>query len=345
MKESEIMKKERKLWQKPSSDYELEFALQNVSGAEVVALLDTQTVFDLLLKIPYPTSQKGVLEKLVEEKLIVRSNGHFHITNLGALLFAKDLRKFDLERKAPRVVKYKGKGKLHTEKDQIGQLGYGNGFRLLINYISGLLPSNEVIETAIRRDIQMYPPLAIRELIANAIIHQDFREKGTYVSIEIYDDRIEISNPGLPIIEPIRFIDGYNARNNLLAGAMRRMGFCEEKGSGVDKIIDQCEAFQLPAPDFKVKLNQTIAVIFAHQDLNQMDRGDKIRACYQHCCLMYVTNQTMTNQSLRERFKIEEQNAAAASRIIKETLSEGLIQPEDPNSKSRKFVTYIPYWA
>jgi predicted HTH transcriptional regulator len=341
----EFPEKERKLWQKASSEYELEYAKQGVSASEVVALLDTQTIFDFLLKIPYPTTQEGVITKLMDEKLIVRSNGYFHITNLGALLFAKDLKKFDLERKAPRVIKYKGKGKLHTEKDKIGTYGYGNGFSRLMNYISGLLPSNEVIGVALRREIQMYPRLAVRELIANAIIHQDFREKGTYLTIEIYDDRIEISNPGLPIVEPIRFIDGYNARNTLFASAMRRMGFCEEKGSGIDKVIAECELFQLPAPDFKTSLNQTIVILFAHQELNDMGRKDKIRATYQHCCLMYVTNQKMTNQTLRERFKIEEKNYSIASRIIKESISEELIKQEYPENNSRKYMSYIPFWA
>jgi predicted HTH transcriptional regulator len=143
----------------------------------------------------------------------------------------------------------------------------------------------------------------------------------------------------------MRFIDGYNARNTLLASAMRRMGFCEEKGSGIDKVIDQCETFQLPAADFRANNNQTIAILFAHQNLNDMDKKDKIRACYQHCCLMYVTNQKMINQTLRERFKIEEQNAALASRIIKDTMTEGLIKQQDPENKSRKFVNYIPFWA
>jgi len=341
----EFPEKERKLWQKPSSEYELEYAKQQVTAAEVVALLDTQSIFDLLLKIPYPTTQQGVIEKLIDEKLVVRSNGHYHITNLGALLFAKDFNNFDLTRKAPRVIKYKGKGKLHTEKDQIGQLGYGSGFQRLMNYISGLLPSNEVIELATRKELSMYPMLAIRELVANAIIHQDFREKGTFLTIEIYDDRIEISNSGMPTLEPIRFIDGYNARNMLLANAMRRMGFCEEKGSGVDKIVEQCEYYQLPAPDFRVNQNQTIAILYAHQDLDNMDRKDKIRATYQHCCLMYVTNQKMTNQTLRNRFKISEKNAAIVSRIIKDTLDEKLIKLENPESKARKFVKYLPYWA
>jgi ATP-dependent DNA helicase RecG len=338
--------KERKLWQRPSSEFEQEAALRSVSASDVVALLDTQAVFDLLLKMPYPTTQEGVIEKLISEKFIEQSNGHFHITNLGAMLFAKDLNRFEgLSRKAIRVVRYKGKGKFETEKDQIGKLGYGNGFERLLIYLSGLVPSNEVIGQAIRKDVLMYPPLALRELIANAIIHQDFRERGTSVLIEIYDDRIEISNPGKPIIDPIRFIDEYQSRNEMLASSMRRMGLCEEKGSGVDKVIQQAEMWQLPAPDFQVKETHTKAILFAHKDFNGMNQADKVRACYQHAAIMYVTNQRMTNQSLRDRFKIEEKNAAVVSRVIREALEEKLIKPEDPDSKSRKFVRYLPFWA
>ena len=337
--------KEQKLWEKPAANFELEIAKHGVSAADVVALLDTQSVFDLLLKIPYPTTQKGVIEKMIDEKLVERSNGHFNITNLGAILFAKDLTLFDLERKAPRVIKYKGKSKFLTEKDEIGKSGYGTGFQRLMLYISGLIPSNEVIEIAIRRDVQLYPPLAIRELVANALIHQDFREKGTYLTIEIFDDRVEIANPGLPIVDTLRFIDSYNARNQYLAAAMRRMGFCEEKGSGIDKVVFQCELYQLAAPDFKGKMNQTIVTLFGHKGINEMDKNDKIRSCYQHCCLMYVTNQKMTNQTLRERFKIDVKNAAAVSRIIKDAIAENLIKLENPDNNSRKFSSYIPHWA
>ena len=112
--------------------YELAYAKEKVSDADVVALLHTDAVFDLLLKMPYPSTRSKVIEKLIDEKLIVQSNGYFHITNLGALLFAKDLRKFDLERKAPRVIKYAGKNKLYTEKDQIETLGYSYSFIKLV---------------------------------------------------------------------------------------------------------------------------------------------------------------------------------------------------------------------
>jgi predicted HTH transcriptional regulator len=341
----EFPEKARKLWQKSSTEYELEYAKQGVSAADVVALLDTQAIFDMLLKIPYPTTQQGVIDKLIDEKLIVRSNGHYHITNLGALLFAKDLKKFDLERKAVRVIKYKGTGKTNTEKDTFFEYGYGSCFERINKHISDLLPSNEIIEFVVRKEVHLYPLLAIRELLANAVIHQNFRETGTYLTVEIYKGRIEISNAGLPTVEINRFIDGYNSRNNLLANAMRRMNLCEAKGSGIDKVIEQCELYQLPAPYFIGKLNQTIATIFAPRQFEEMDKQDKIRACYQHCCLLYVNSKKMTNQTLRERFKISEENAKLTTKIIKDTLTENLIKLENPDSKSRKFVSYVPYWA
>ena len=53
----------------------------------------------------------------------------------------------------------------------------------------------------------------------------------------------------------------------------------------------------------------------------------------------------MTNQSLRDRFKIEDQNSAIASRIIKDVLEDGVIKKDDPESKSREYPSYLPGWA
>ena len=126
---------------------------------------------------------------------------------------------------------------------------------------------------------------------------------------------------------------------------MRRIGICEEKGSGIDKVVFNAELYQLPAPDFQSKEKHTKVIMYAFKELNKMDKKDKVRATYQHACLCYVSNEKMTNQSLRERFKIKEKNAAIASRIIRDTLESELIKLDDPESKSRKFVKYIPFWA
>lgn len=221
------------------------------------------------------------------------------------MLFAKKLDQFErLGRKAPRVIVYEGKNKLKTKLDRPGTKGYAVGFQGLMEFISGLVPSNEVIEHSLREEVKMFPEIAVRELVANALIHQDFTESGTSVMIEIYDDRLETSNPGKSFISPDRFIDEYQSRNEVLADLMRRLGICEEKGSGIDKVVQEAEAYQLPAPDFRVGEHRTSVVLFAHLEFDEMDRNNRIRACYQHCCLRYVMNEQMTNQSLRERFKL-----------------------------------------
>ena len=338
--------KEKKIWlQEAVSAYEKQIAAARLSADEVIELLDTQAFFEMLVKLPYPRNQAGVIEKLISENLVLRTNGHFAITNLGAILFAKRLEDFEeLERKTVRVIQYAGKNKVSTLKEQIGKKGYAIGFEGLLSYLYGLLPANEVIERALRQDVTQYPMLALRELIANALIHQDFRSRGSGPMVEVYVDRIEISNPGNPIINTNRFIDEFQSRNEALASAMRRIGFCEEKGSGIDKVVQLSELYQLPAPDFRISDVRTTAILFSPKNLSEMDRKDKVRACYQHCCLLYVSNERMTNQSLRERFRIDVKNAAIASRIIKDTLEENLIRLEDASS-SKKFTRYVPFWA
>lgn len=244
-----------------------------------------------------------------------------------------------------RVILYNGIDRINTRREQIGTKGYAIGFEGLVSYINSQLPENEEIGKVFRQNVRMYPEIAIRELVANAIIHQDFREKGTGTLIEIFADRIEFTNPGLPLITPERFIDEYQSRNEIFAAFMRRIGLCEEKGSGIDKVVFQAEFYQLPAPDFRAKQKHTQTTMYAFKVLNKMDKTDKIRACYQHACLRYVSNKKMTNKSLRERFKIDEQNAAIASRIIRDTLETGLIKEDDPANKSKKFVKYVPFWA
>jgi len=326
-------------------DWTLEPAMSGCDGEKVVQLLDTQSYFDLL-HLPYPATREAVLERFASEQLIVRAGQHWTITHLGAILFAKKLDDFDpLARKAPRVIVYEGRGKLMTKSDNPGGKGYAVGFQALMEFINGRVPSNEVIEQALRKEVKMFPEIAVRELVANALIHQDFTESGMSVVIELYDDRMEIANPGKPSISPDRFIDEYQSRNERLAGLARRLGICEEKGSGIDKVIQAAEFYQLPAPDFRVGEQHTSAVLFAHQEIKEMNRNDRIRACYQHCCLRYVMNDQMTNQSLRERFKLPESKSATVSQIISATMHIGKIKPADPTQTSTRYRSYVPYWA
>ncbi|MEK6534124.1 MAG: ATP-binding protein, partial [Thermodesulfobacteriota bacterium] len=207
------------------------------------------------------------------------------------------------------------------------------------------LPANEVIEQALRKDVPLYPELAVRELVANAIIHQDFFIRGTGPMIEIFSDRMEITNPGSPLVRTERFLDSPpKSRNESLASFLRRAGICEERGSGVDKVVFQTEYYQLPAPVFEVIDDHTRAILFAHKPFQAMEKDDRIRACYLHACLKYVNREFMTNTSLRARFGIEAKNSAIASRIIRDAIEEGLVRLYDPKT-SHKYRKYIPFWS
>ena len=337
---------ERKIWQNTHNNtFEAKMAKSGLTADEVLQMIDYAAVFRLL-KIPFPETKSAILDKLADEKLIHKRASCYDITNMGAILFATDLQKFDiLSRKAVRVIFYKGNNKLHAIREQIGSKGYAIGFEGLVNYINERLPMNEEIGKVLRKDNPIYPEIAIREFVANALIHQDFYMGGTSPVIEVYANRMEISNPGKPLIDTLRFIDHTPiSRNEQLASIMRRMNFCEERGSGVDRALYQCELYRLPAPDFTTDDFSTKVTMFAPLTLRQMNRDDKIRACYQHCCLKYVAGEKMTNESLRGRLEIAESNYSVASRIIADTIAAGLIRLDDA-TRSRKYAQYVPNWS
>lgn len=85
--------------------------------------------------------------------------------------------------------------------------GYVSAFEGLFGYLDALLPSKEVIIDAVRKTMTVYPKLALREVIANALIHQDFSVSGAGPVIEVFRDRIEVTNPGTPLVDIDRIID------------------------------------------------------------------------------------------------------------------------------------------
>ncbi len=344
----EFPEKERALWALFSRNpFESSIAMEAVSADTVLSLIDYPGYFELTAQ-RLPDNRGGILQRLASENIIVsRAGGRYDITNLGGILFAKRLDCIEsLSRKVLRVIIYDGTSRVKTIREQTGTKGYATGFEGAVGFVRDQLPENEEIRAALRAQVKMYPEIAIRELVANALIHQDFTLTGTGPMVEIFSDRIEITNPGVPLIDTMRIFDEPpRSRNESLAAFMRRLNICEERGSGIDKVIFNVEVFQLPAPDFIVTADHTRAVLFAHRKLADMDRRDRIRACYQHACLKYVSHDMMTNASLRHRFAIKESNYATASRIIADTRKAALIRRYDPESRSRKHAKYVPFWA
>lgn len=343
----DLQEKEGALWrifdQTPFEDY---IAVERASDDEVLRLLDYPAYFDLL-ELPLPDNRVGILSALASDGLICRCDaGGWNVTNLGAMLFARDLKKLPgLRRKAMRVIQYVGRSRIETLRERVGNDGYASGFEDLIRLINGLLPSNETIGEALRRTVPRFPEPAVRELVANALIHQDFTVTGAGPMVEIFEDRVEITNPGAPLVDARRFVDmPPKSRNESLASFMRRIGICEERGSGWDKIVFESEVHQLPAPLAEVVNDNTRVVLFAPRPLSKMNKPDRVRAVYLHACLRYVNRDYVTNASVRGRFGIAGKNSAKASRLIAESIEEGAILPDDPTA-ARKLMRYVPSWA
>lgn len=321
-------------------------ARQYASGDEVLALLDYSQYFRLTNQ-PLPDNRAGIFDKLEADRLIVRDVGErWNITNLGAIMFASHLGDFEasLARKAVRFVAYAGKNRATTVTHRHdGQKGYAVGFEGLVGYINDLLPKNEHIGKALREARPLFPELAIRELVANALIHQDMTVTGAGPQIELFADRIEISNPGAPLVKPERMIDlPPRSRNEALASLMRRMKMCEEQGSGLDKVLDAVELFQLPAPLLRAEDNSMQVVLYGPRSFADMTPEERVRACYFHAVLKFLSGDKMKNATLCARLGIDPKNASQASGVINMALKAGLIRVADPDHPR---AGYIPHWA
>ena len=322
-----------------------QIALTNTTADNVLNLLDYNYYFRLSGRT-LPETKTAILEILADEKFIVKQGENWNITNLGALLFAYDLTKFkELEFKTLRIILYKGKNRLEAYPELNFKEGYACGFEHFIQFIMERT-SVEVIEKALRETKEAYPERAVREILANCVIHQNLWQNGMYVMVEIFSDRIEMTNPGTPLVDVNRFIDAPpTSRNEKIAILMRRFEICEQRGSGIDRAIKAIEDAYLPAPEFIKGDNYTKVFIYPKRTFSQMSKVDRIRACYQHCCLKYMEREKMTNQSFRERMGIEEKNYSIVSRIIRETINTGLIKGYAPENIVKKAVSYIPYWG
>ena len=230
-------------------------------------------------------------------------------------------------------------------KEDVGGKGYAVGFEGLIKYIDALIPTREVIDGALREKKSAYSILAIREAVANALIHQDLSVTGAGPTVEIFSSRIEITNPGLPLVDISRIIDNPpKSRNEKLASLMRRLKMCEELGTGWDKIVISSELMQLPAPKIELYEESTRVTLYAEVPFSNLSPEDKLRACYLHACIRYVQEEYLTNSSLRERFGVPQSSAGSISRLIKDAVSQKLIKPLDPDT-SNKYMKYVPIWA
>ena len=344
----EYPEKERALWKAfDSTPYELKIAMTNITSKNVMLLLNYIKYYEML-RLAIQTNTKKVLEDFINEKFIKRNEiGNFDITNLGAILIANDLKKFEeLGHKIVRVIWYKSNDRLETIREKTFDGGYALLYEEIIEYILTIIPQEEIIKDSIRENILSFPEIAIRELVANTLIHQSLEQKGTNPMIEVFSNRIEFSNAGSPLVSINRIIDTVPlSRNENLAGFMHKCGICEERGSGYDKVIFSTSSNSMIAPKIENQDNSfTKVILYSKIPFDLTKKEDRIRTCYMKACLSYVNGQAINNSDIRELFGLSLNDKYKSSRIIKDTLEKRLIKPVDELTAPR-YMKYIPFWA
>jgi ATP-dependent DNA helicase RecG len=115
-----------------------------------------------------------------------------------------------------------------------------------------------------RKETPEYPPIALREAMMNALVHCDYSITGAHIQIAIFDNRLEIQNPGM---FPFGFtLEAFKSgvskiRNKVIAKVFRELGYIEEWGSGYKRIVDECTQKGYPQPKWQ-ELGTFIRVTF-----------------------------------------------------------------------------------
>lgn len=233
-----------------------------ISESEVFELIDFTPYYNLR-EAAVPDNRETILETMANENVVIKKVNRYYVTNLGALLFARKMTKFKtLINRGIRVIRYRGSNKIGVERSFDFDEGYALCLGRVFDTIKLLMPSEEYMDGAQRKERCIFSDDIIRELLANIMIHQDFGIDGYCPRVEIYGNRIEFTNSGEPIIKVNRFLDLNRSRNEKLARLARFIGICEERGMGIDKVEYACEKMFLPSPMISAGDGVTRVVVY-----------------------------------------------------------------------------------
>lgn len=339
---------EKEVWKHiVERDYEMITAKPCLSKDEVLSLLNYDVMYEMR-KNNAPVEKDTLFDEMIRCGMV--KNNHdttFDITNLGAILYANDVKDFPtLENKMIRIIHYIGETKLKTKDEIRGKCGYIVEFNNMLKSIMEKTIDGEVIdEDGIRRIKYLYPQITIRELFANIIAHQDLTINTIQPMVEIYSNRIEFVNPGAPLIPKDRFVDyPPQTRNMKIAEELYKVGICERRGSGWDKIATEASEFGFSAPSPEITKTTTRIILTQHKTLADMTNEERMWSIYIYACLLWVEKKYLTNTLVRKLFAIPESNMSTASNLLSQAVKSGLIVVFDEQSgpRSRK---YLPKYA
>ena len=226
--------------------------------------------------------KSGIIDEAVLKNIgiIKECDGFLKATIAGYLIFAKEnpQNKLQFERYKIRCVRYKGSGAASDILDKADIVGtLDEQIDAMEAFVLRNIKNSAKIVGTKRIERYEYPREAIREIVANAVIHRDYRITETYTHIKVFDDRIEVLNPGnLPpgvTVENIK--DAQESRNRIIAARLNEMDYLEEYGRGIDIVFAKMSEWKLLPPIFKNTSN-SFKVILPGEPLSQLNERQLI---------------------------------------------------------------------
>ena len=246
-----------------------------------ISMLDIDKIQDFLKKSADKVGRLSVDNVPTEEVmrnlgLINNFRDGMYPTIAGFMIFSKGKPQsiMPYARYIIRCVRYQGSSVATPIIDKLDIDGSLDGqIDTMQKFILRNIPLKASIQGTKRVDRYEYPEEAIRELVANAVIHRDYMITETYTQVNIFSNRIEISNPGnLPpgvTIENIK--DSQFSRNEIIATILKDMDYLEEYGRGIDIVFSKMREWGLLEPIFKNMSNMFRVTLLgeALKDLNE----------------------------------------------------------------------------
>lgn len=189
------------------------------------------------------------------------------------------------------------------------------------------------IQGAKREDIPAYHYNVLREVVTNSIVHRDYKVMYQPVKIAIFDNRIEIENPGglMPGLTTLNLIHKRDWRNPLLAELMKKFGLGEMDGQGIDRLYAATLSIKVPPPIFIDNKNSFIVILSAPKKFEEFTPEEKRLMVI----ILAIMHQKIDNESVRNCFDISSEKAGT---LIKSMIADKVLQL---SSRSRKYAKYI----
>jgi len=255
-------------------------------------------IFDTFLKrtnIPIGIYRQHLLKNLGLLK-------HGKITNAGVLFFCKCISHF-LSRADIVCVLWKGKNRVDIIDSQEFNADFVANYENSFKYLVSKLNTYIIPKPMGRDDILELPEDALREAILNAMIHRDYFSKGR-IQIDIYLDRVEISNPGGLLFDKNELGLRSLARNHLLVDMAFRLNLVEKLGSGINKIKDLCDKLKLPV-DFDIS-SDWFTVVF-YRRLQEGGFSKTTQETTQEILSLIRAKPTITRKELAQNINLSEE--------------------------------------